>query len=50
MIMMQCILTGHPSHRFSGGDTPPPELPSSPPPPIGFTGRDSIDNDPIVSA
>ena len=41
------LLTGH---RFSGGDSPPPELPSSPPPPIGFTGRDSVDNDPVVSS
>ena len=49
IIIIQCILTDHPSHRLSGGDTPPPELPSSPPPPIGFTGRESIDNDTMVS-
>ena len=41
------VLTGH---RFSDGDSPPPELSSSPPPPIGFTGRDSVDNDPVVSS
>ena len=48
-LLIDSIVTGHASHRFSGGDSPPPELPSSPPPPIGFTGRESIDNDPVVS-
>ena len=41
------IFTGH---RFSCGDSPPPELPPSPPTPIGFTGCDSVENDPVVSS
>ena len=38
-----------PGHRFSSGDSPPPELSSPPPPLIGFTGCNSIANDPLIS-
>ena len=44
------FISGPPlTQKLSGGGDTPPDLPLSPPPPIGFTGQDVVETEQSVS-